>query len=369
MKTASFTFPAGFCVPECFSSGSDVYFDIETTGLDWRRSHIYLIGAAVFHPENDSFELTQWFADRPEKELDLLKAFAEFLTPFQRVIHYNGTGFDLPYLQNKYSFYHCTSPLDTKNSLDLYRIFRPLRSLFGLSAMKQKNLESFTGFHRKDIFSGGELIPVYEKYLSCGEQCLLDSLLLHNREDITGLIHLLSAYGFFSLFSGHFEIADIRLESSLLIFVLIPDTGGLIPVNAVGRYGRISADNRQAVIEVSGTKRELKFFFDHYKDYYYLPLEDNAVHKSVGAFVDADHREKAKAANCYQRRFGLFFPQPSEIILPVFREKYKSKECFFEWDEKLMEDIPLMRRYACDIFASFCLNSASAPVTDSGLLS
>ena len=40
----------------------------------------------------------------------------------------------------------------------------------------------------------------------------------------------------------------------------------------------------------------LKYFYDNYKDYFYLPKEDTAIHKSVATYVDKDFRQKAKTA-------------------------------------------------------------------------
>ena len=51
------------------------FFDIETTGLSWRTSHLYLIGALFFDPAADTFTLRQWFLDRPTEEKRCLSLF------------------------------------------------------------------------------------------------------------------------------------------------------------------------------------------------------------------------------------------------------------------------------------------------------
>ena len=40
-------------------------FDIETTGLSWRRSHLYLLGAVFYTPEG--WLQKQWFCQRPRR--------------------------------------------------------------------------------------------------------------------------------------------------------------------------------------------------------------------------------------------------------------------------------------------------------------
>ncbi len=42
---------------------SSLFFDIETTGLDHRRSHLYLLG--MIFQENGSWKLVQLFAEKP----------------------------------------------------------------------------------------------------------------------------------------------------------------------------------------------------------------------------------------------------------------------------------------------------------------
>ena len=40
---------------QMYLRNGDVFFDIETTGLSWRTSHLYLIGALFFDPAADTF--------------------------------------------------------------------------------------------------------------------------------------------------------------------------------------------------------------------------------------------------------------------------------------------------------------------------
>ena len=68
---------------------------------------------------------------------------------------------------------------------------------------------------------------------------------------------------------------------------------------------------------------ELKYFFVDYKNYYYLPAEDCAIHKSVGTYVDRKARRQATARTCYQKRYGHFIPQPVPVFTPLFYREYK----------------------------------------------
>ena len=55
----------------------------------------------------------------------------------------------------------------------------------------------------------------------------------------------------------------------------------------------IIKNNRGIHIRVPIHESYVKCYFTDYKNYYYLPAEDQAVHKSVATYVDKNCREKA----------------------------------------------------------------------------
>ena len=114
---------------QMYLRNGDVFFDIETTGLSWRTSHLYLIGALFFDPAADTFTLRQWFLDRPTEEKEMLVSFFTFLSDVKRLVHFNGTTFDLPYLTHKALFYQMEDPLSSIASLDLYQALRPFQKV------------------------------------------------------------------------------------------------------------------------------------------------------------------------------------------------------------------------------------------------
>ena len=172
---------------QMYLRNGDVFFDIETTGLSWRTSHLYLIGALFFDPAADTFTLRQWFLDRPTEEKEMLVSFFTFLSDVKRLVHFNGTTFDLPYLTHKALFYQMEDPLSSIASLDLYQALRPFQSILGLSSMKQKNVEQYLSFPRKDQLNGKQLILVYHDYLQTLDEKKLELLFLHNYEDVLGM--------------------------------------------------------------------------------------------------------------------------------------------------------------------------------------
>ena len=62
-----------------------LFFDIETTGFSGDTSHLYLIGCTYHDASRES-------------ERELLTAFFAFMERFRILVHFNGDGFDIPYL-------------------------------------------------------------------------------------------------------------------------------------------------------------------------------------------------------------------------------------------------------------------------------
>ena len=99
---------------------------------------------------------------------------------------------------------------------------------------------------------------------------------------------------------------------------------------------------------------ELKYFFADYKNYYYLPAEDYAIHKSVGEYVDRKARKQATARTCYQKRSGVFVPQYEPVIAPVFYTDYMAQPFYGELTEYIKKndgniDIDITKRYIMSV--------------------
>lgn len=344
----------------CLHGKEPVYYDIETTGLSHRASHIYLIG--VLARNDGNWRLTQWFLDHPLKEKEMLEAFSDFLSSLPEnavLIDFNGSTFDLPYLRDKYAFYGMSSPIDSLPETDLFREVRKARKLLPVTSMKQKTLEDFLGTDRKDESSGGDLIEVYQNWLQDRDEDRLRQLLLHNRDDVLGLTKLLPLLAYPSLLAGNFhadllevsprEAQETEVSTPVAAnFRVTPDLPLPVPVFCSAGAVRICPDpagDATLLLSVNGRRGEMKHFFSDYKNYYYLPEEDTAVHRSVGVYVDPAYRENAKASTAYIRKNGVYFPQTTELFHPVFLEKHRGKPLYFEATALTSADPEQLRNY------------------------
>ena len=89
----------------------------------------------------------------------------------------------------------------------------------------------------------------------------------------------------------------------------------------------------------------LKYFFENYRDYYYLPEEDVAVHKDVAASVDKSYRKKATASTCYTKKTSIFLPQHQSVVEPAFYKERKDKVSYFELSDEFIDSNHLLRKY------------------------
>lgn len=335
INTSLATVPAYYLEMREINPESCIFFDIETTGLSWQRSHLYLLGAVFW--ENEQWTLRQWFCQRPGEEKEILLQFSQLLNTRQWLIHFNGNTFDVPYLMHKYTFYRMEQSWEGITHLDLYQELLPYKKVLNLPHMRQKDLEVFCGIHRKDTFTGGELISCYQEYLKSGDKELYEMLALHNREDVEGMIQLLPLLLIPELFQGRLteDVNIVHSDSETVLLQILFSEAFPACIRAENPWFTLAVSPSECLLTVRIKNGTLRYFFPNYKDYYYLPLEDEAIHKSVGAYVDKDHREKAKASNCYKKVTGQFLPEFEPVYTPMFHMEYKDNVGWFSADSIL----------------------------------
>lgn len=329
-----------------------MFFDIETTGLSSVYNHIYLIGCAKRN--GDHVILDQFFAAGKSEEAEILRAFLKQTEEITTLISFHGTGFDLPFIRNRCEKLQIPESLDELQNLDIFKETACMKKLLNLTNYKQKTIELFLGINREDPFTGGELIDVYFDYQKDPDPKTLQVLLLHNYEDVLGMTDLLSILSYREFLRGAYTLescdlhtyrdyADFEKYELMIRLSLCVPVPQKLSLHKDGLYLMLSQDN--AMLRVPIHTGELHYFYTDYKNYYYLPIEDQAIHRSVASYVDKEHRQPAKASNCYARHNGTFLPQFDELHTPVFREKYKDKVSYFELKEDFLNSAEEMEHY------------------------
>lgn len=313
-----------------------LFFDIETTGLKARTSYLYLIGAVTW--QDNSWVCTQWFAENHDEEPEILSAFLSFAGSYSQYIHFNGDRFDLPYLNEKCRTYHISSSLTSIVSRDLYRMIRPVKKMLQLPALNQRSLEEYLGLYRKDPFHGQELISLYETYTAAPSEELLHTLLLHNYEDLLGMLSILPMLSYQNILNGIYQVCGCETQDDHLLLTMRLPLYLPKAFTYCGSLYRLQGKDAAFTLDIPGYRGALKYFFADYKNYYYLPEEDMAIHKSVAAFVDKSHRIPAKAATCYNRKNGFYLPQNEELFTPVFKTDYQDRQRYFACSSSFLEN-------------------------------
>lgn len=337
-----------------------IFFDIETTGFSPASSSIYLIGC--LYRDGQNMIIDQFFAEAKSDEKELLEKFVEILNKHKTIISFNGIGFDIPFIKAKCDTYNIPEQLKDFSYIDIFKLISNIKFLLKLPNYKQKTIENFLDIHRDDRFSGGELINVYDDYIRTKSPEAEALLLLHNFEDVTGMLDLLPILSYLEVLNGHYTVSSVEIspytsydgnECQEMIITLKNDY--LLPkrvsFQCLDYY--LTMNQEISRIRIPLFEGELRYFYPNYKDYYYLPEEDMAIHKSVATFVDKQYRERAKACNCYNRKTGTFLPQYDTIMNPVFQKQHKDKCSYFELTEDFSTSDIMLRRYVDHIFKLF----------------
>ena len=351
------------------------FFDIETTGFSADTTYLYLIGC-IYH-QNSSFHIVQWFAEDIKEEELLLTSFFEFLKDYEVLIHYNGSGFDIPYILRKCIKLKLNYSFESIRNIDLFKKIAPFKTIIKLPNYKQKTVEDFFQVKRSDILDGGDLIQIYANYLgrkhyenlrhsstpyptekdTPTSKELLRLLLLHNEDDLKGLLHICPILSYSDLTKKSFYIEKLCLNDKLLSIQIVISIGLPFPLHFKhGEFIQCTITDKSVLLNIDVFHGELKYFYDNYQDYYYLPQEDMAVHKSLASFVDKEFRSKAKAANCYAKKTSIFVPQYDDIIKPSFKQNHKDKITFFEFTKENFLPEEDLKRYASHILTYIITN-------------
>ena len=97
----------------------------------------------------------------------------------------------------------------------------------------------------------------------------------------------------------------------------------------------IHLDNNGYAIRINGNTMKIKLplitdnlrlYYSDYKNYYYLPYEDTAIHKSVAAYVDAECKVKATRETAYTKKFRFVYQtallqyRQSPVLLNIYSD-------------------------------------------------
>ncbi|HJJ32161.1 MAG TPA: ribonuclease H-like domain-containing protein [Methanocorpusculum sp.] len=164
-----------------------IFFDIETLGM--AHAPIILFGCGRY--SGRSLAVTQYLIRNVEEELPALLLTANEFTDGAEAVTYNGKSFDIPYLNERLSYYG-EREVQLKAHFDL---LPPTRKLFKhqLCDCRLETVESAIPSLERGEDVPGALVPYYyHNYLRTGKISILKPVIEHNKIDVANLAYLLN---------------------------------------------------------------------------------------------------------------------------------------------------------------------------------
>ena len=171
------------------SRDSLIFLDTETTGIQGGTGMVpFLVGLGYF--EGDDFHMLQYFIRDFDEEPSMLLAIENLLHRFKMVVTYNGSSFDVPLLETRFTLARLNSPFEDMAHLDLLpgarRLWRQGHGSCRLAALESK----IVSFLRGHDIPGGMIPQTYFEFLQGRGSTAMNAVLKHNIHDVLSLAAL-----------------------------------------------------------------------------------------------------------------------------------------------------------------------------------
>ncbi len=174
-----------FLLLSYFKKQDLLFIDIETKNL-FSESIIITIGLGYF--ENEKFIVRQFTILKDAAEYEILNEASKYFENKKAVITFNGKTFDIPFLENRLSYYSIEhQDIGCLFNFDLFHFsknaFKNELNSFSLKDIEKYILKK----QRKNDIPSDEVDFYYSSYLKTGDIRYLNTIIYHNLEDIKGM--------------------------------------------------------------------------------------------------------------------------------------------------------------------------------------
>ena len=251
--------------------------------------------------------LISWISEQESDEYEMLTALSDALDSIRRIITFNGNAFDLPHLHQKYKAFDLMDPLQGKQYLDLMLRLKPISRFLALPSGK---LADFAGFlHLAQPDGSDEVLPRpalpdgSDKVLQASFHFLPGAEEKHEAStpnDALYTLECMSLLHYADFLDQGARIREVTTDEERVIFRLHYPDGFPVgfSVHDSGFHLRFSEDGT-VLLSSRICNGSIRYYHTDVKNYWYLPLEGYAIHKSAAQYVDKSRREKAVRENCY----------------------------------------------------------------------
>ena len=332
---------------ECSPPGSKtMLLTLETSGLSPRNSFVIMGGAGC--RLSDGWHQTILIAENRRDEAALLQRLHDMLSGAETLYLFGYHTFFKRFINERWENITggASDFFDPKLTIiDLQYRLKKIRSLLPLTSLSRHEIENSLGYKRSAPQTGREIAQIYGEYQQKGSTGVPNELLLHLQEDLMSYFSISALESYPLFFDGQFEpdrqkpfeIIDDQLHIYASAVRAFP-----FPLSHTDEYREIKLEQSKITVTVPLYFGKLKFFYPGSpSDYFYLPEEDRAIHKSLGMFVDKKHRIRATRATCYTTREGLFLkcPVPSGFS-SLFYTDYNKPPAYIAYEPEKWQTSP-----------------------------
>lgn len=305
-------------LPQTFNKENSAFFDIETTGLSPKTSFVFLIGLVFF--KNNLIIIRQYFANTPDEEESILKNFIEDISHIDTLYHFNGYSFDIPFINCRLLYHNNNFQIKKESSIDIYQNVRKNKFALNIENTSLRGVEEYFNIFRVDSMHGKEVADTYKVYLKSPNQNLRDGLLLHNEEDILNLYKVLPVLKLIQDKKIYNNPSIVEILSIDIIDNVINIKGKLksekkfsIP-KPNDKFCFSSDNNNNFCISFNFQNSILYYKFKDFKQYYFVPEQDMAIHKSLIKFYEFSKKVPANSKNCYSKQLTNYIELPKAVF-------------------------------------------------------
>ena len=345
-------------------------FDIDTTSFEAANGCVFLIGTLTY--EDNTLISRHYFSESISEETEIIEKFLDIAGDYNVLLSFKGESFDIAFIgkriyelkkQNsqdrdlcdKLSFLYNKLQNIRSRSYDVFNEIHAIKPYMDFTSTKLDALRAKFGQKITERVSGENISKFYVEHIAANKlkslleitgkpenvgfipdydpkpikdelahidpdagDRFLENILARNRENMEAVLYIMRLSHLFVMRQGHF---NIYLETD--------------PISLHIQECDFSIDIPLEICEL-----DLKIFYANFKDYYYFPAEDMAVHKSVAEFADAGSKKKATSKTAYRKVSGSFVRIPNAYAKSDnnkasnrYKTDYEAEEYYLPLDE------------------------------------
>jgi predicted PolB exonuclease-like 3'-5' exonuclease len=294
------TFVNTFDKDHFFLSHGHFLLDIETTGLSKTNDAIVCIGV-MYQKKTGQCESIRWLSELAGQEKDVLQAFLEFCTGYEKAYTYTGKAFDVPFLLSRLSTYELSHDLFKK----LFII--DMKKCLSKAGSNRSALETLLGYQRTTTVTGKELAKIGKLFETTSQPNYQVLILAHNSDELHSLAAMYEAYFTLHQLSTYKVISQIANPPYSVLQLQYPLTFHTnFSMRLEDTHISWTMGTCEITLKVLVHGGTFKKYLLPAKDYYWIAGQNELVHKSIAQFIPKNLKQKVSAKQCFVTKNSHF---------------------------------------------------------------